>query len=139
MTFRVLSHLIPLPGPNPSLSAPPCPPGLCSHYIIWVRTAVRLHHQSSSLLPVNVFLTFGLILKASAHKALVYIYRKCTANVLKNTGVHFCWRWAFSLLALHQSHLSGVWTNTQFYLIIRHNNGSLLLEYTEISVSSHAK
>ncbi len=50
----MLSHLVRLPGPNPSSFAPPPPPapaGLRSYYFIWVRTAVRLRHQASSCLP----------------------------------------------------------------------------------------
>ncbi len=34
------------------LPPPPTPSGLCSYYLIWVRTVVRLHHQVSSCYPV---------------------------------------------------------------------------------------
>ncbi len=52
VTLRVLSHLVWLPGLNPSSIAPPspAPSGLCS-YFIWVRTAISLRHQASSCLP----------------------------------------------------------------------------------------
>ncbi len=52
-SFRVLSHLARLPGPNPSSIAPPPPAstGLRSYYFIWVRTTIRLRRQASSCLP----------------------------------------------------------------------------------------
>ncbi len=58
-SLRVLSHLVRLPVRiRVRMLAPPLPPaGLCSCYLIWVRTAVHLHNKASSCLPRCLVMT----------------------------------------------------------------------------------
>ncbi len=98
MGLRVISYLVWLPGPNPSLIAPssPAPAGLHSYYFIWVRTADRLRlftpllsndgvgeggkmHTIALCIFIYVsFWTVCFVYKASVHKAHV-----CLINVLQ--------------------------------------------------------
>ncbi len=103
--LRVLSHLVRLPGPNPSSFAPPSPCPRWTAFIFYlVRTAVRLRHQASSCLPrclvttarenaakckrllsallyIYVFEPFILFTKLQCIKHLRLSY-ECTANAL---------------------------------------------------------
>ncbi len=51
--LMMLSHLVRLPGPNPSSMLPPpsAPTRLCSYYFIWVRTAVHLRQSQQLFTP----------------------------------------------------------------------------------------
>ncbi len=82
--LMMLSHLVRLPGPNPSLMLPPpsAPTRLRSYYFIWVRTAVHLRQSQQLFTP---FLSNGGAEGGKMHKIAL-----CTFNIFKFLNRSFC-------------------------------------------------
>ncbi len=155
-TFRVLSHLVRLPGPNQSSFAPPSPCPRWTAFILFylgpnrgsfasssqqlftplhsndgAENAAKCKRLLSALLYIYVFEPFVLFTKLQVHKALTSVLRmccKCSKEHWRRTEMRHP---ALCLQRVSHAHQESEW-NTHKYKFLSNNTALIAVHFRDL-------